>query len=202
MGFYADQILPHLIKLMMRNDRLAPYRQRIVSEATGRGLEVGIGAGENLSRYGTAVSEVIGLDPSRKLAAMARDAAQDGPRVVNIIEASAESLPLDERSIDSVVITWTLCSIRDPAAALREIHRVLKPEGRLLFVEHGLAPEEHVRKWQHRLTPLWKRIAGGCHLDRDMTALITNAGFRMEQLRRGYMPGPRPMTFMYEGCAR
>lgn len=202
MSFYGDQILPHLIKLTMRNDRLGPYRQRVVSEATGRVLEIGIGAGENLSRYGSEVSEVIGLEPSRKLAAMARDAAKHTQRAVKIIEASADSVPVDDRSIDAVVMTWTLCSISDPAAALREIRRVLKHDGRLHFVEHGLAPEKRVRKWQHRLTPLWRRVAGGCHLDRDMTALIVSAGFHVERLRTGYMPGPRPMTFMYEGCAR
>lgn len=202
MSFYGDRILPHLIKLTMRNERLAPYRQRVVSEATGRVLEIGIGAGENLSRYGANVSEVIGLEPSRKLAAMARDAATSTRGAVRIVEAAAEDIPLDARSIDAVVMTWTLCSIPDPAAALREIQRVLKPDGRLLFVEHGLAPEERVRKWQHRLTPIWKRIAGGCHLDRDMTALIANAGFRVERLQTGYMHGPRAMTFMHEGSAR
>jgi ubiquinone/menaquinone biosynthesis C-methylase UbiE len=200
MGFYSDRILPHLIKLTMRNERLAPYRDRVISKAHGRVLEVGIGAGENLSRY-REVSEVIGIEPAGRLAAMARDAAKRSPMPVNIIEASAESIPLDDRSIDAVVMTWTLCSIRDPAAALREIHRVLKPEGRLLFVEHGLAPEARVQKWQHRLTPVWKRLAGGCHLDRDMRSLIASAGFRLETLQTGYMPGPRPMTFMYEGCA-
>jgi len=201
MGFYGDRILPHLINLAMRSERLAPYRERVISEATGRVLEIGIGAGENLSRYGADVSEVLGLEPSRKLAAMARDATTSAQAAVRVIEAAAEDIPLDARSIDAVVMTWTLCSIPDPAAALREIQRVLKPDGRLLFVEHGLAPDKRVRKWQHRLTPLWKRLAGGCHLDRAMDVLITSAGFRIERLTTGYMCGPRPLTFMYEGIA-
>jgi len=100
-----------------------------------------------------------------------------------------------------VVMTWTLCSVDDPMAALREIRRVLKSDGRLLFAEHGLAPDRSVRRWQHWLTPLWKHVAGGCHLDRDMSGLIAKAGFRIDRLATGYMRGARPMTFMYEGCA-
>ena len=202
MGFYADRILPHLIRLTMRNKHLDPYRERVVSTAAGRVLEVGIGAGANLPRYGTTVTEVVGLEPSPRLAQMAREAAKSSPREVTIVEASAESIPLDERSVDAVVMTWTLCSIPDPHKALDEIRRVLKPNGRLLFVEHGLAPEAGVQEWQHRLTPLWKRIAGGCHLNRDMNALIAGAGFQIQALQTGYMLGPRPMTFMYEGSAR
>lgn len=202
MGFYADRILPHLIRLTMRNKHLEPYRERVVSTAAGRVLEVGIGAGANLPRYGTTVTEVIGLEPSLRLAHMARQAARSSPRDVTIVEASAESIPLDKRSVDAVVMTWTLCSIPAPRKALDEIRRVLKPNGRLLFVEHGLAPEAGVRRWQDRLTPLWKRIAGGCHLNRDMNALITSAGFQIQALETGYMRGPRPMTFMYEGSAR
>ncbi|MDO8542485.1 MAG: class I SAM-dependent methyltransferase [Opitutaceae bacterium] len=201
MGFYGERILPHLIKLTMRNRDLVPYRERVISAASGRVLEVGIGSGENLSRYGARVSEVVGLEPAARLATMARRAANGSAVPVTIIEAPGEMIPLDGQSIDTVVMTWTLCSIPDPAAALQEIRRVLKPEGHLLFVEHGLAPDERVRKWQHRLTPVWTRLAGGCHLDREMSSLIANAGFRIERLETGYMRGPRPLTFMYEGCA-
>lgn len=202
MGFYRERILPHLIKLAMRNSQLTPYRERVVAAASGRVLEIGIGAGENLARYGSSVTEVIGIEPGAKLAAMARRAARHSPVNATIIDASAESIPIDARSVDTVVLTWTLCSIADPTAALREVHRVLKSEGRLLFAEHGLAPDLNIRKWQHRLTPIWKRVAGGCHLDRDMSALIGGAGFSIERIHTGYMRGPRPMTFMYEGCAR
>ena len=202
MGFYGDHILPHLVKLAMRNNRLVAYRERVASTARGRVLEIGIGSGENVLRYGAAVSELVGIEPSKRLAAMTRRAAERSPIRASIVEATAECMPLDAHSFDTVVMTWTLCSIADPDRALLEIRRVLKSDGGLLFAEHGLAPDESVRKWQHRLTPVWKRIAGGCHLDRATDTLIANAGFRIEQLATGYMPGLRPMTFMYEGCAR
>lgn len=201
MGFYAERILPHLIRLTMRGPDFAPYRERALASATGRVLEVGIGSGENLSRYGVAVDEVIGLEPSPRLAAMARDAARAVAIPVTIEQAFAEEIPIDSRSIETVVMTWTLCSIAEPQRALAEIGRVLKPGGQLLFVEHGLAPDRRVRQWQRRLTPLWKRLVGGCHLDRDMPALIAEAGFKIERLSTGYMRGLRPMTFMYEGAA-
>ena len=108
---------------------------------------------------------------------------------------------MDTASVDTVVTTWSLCSIPDVAAALREMHRVLKPRGQLLFVEHGLAPEEGVRRWQHRLTLLWTGISGGCHLDRPIADLVKNAGFEIADMQAGYMAGPKPMTFMYEGSA-
>jgi ubiquinone/menaquinone biosynthesis C-methylase UbiE len=116
-------------------------------------------------------------------------------------EGSAESIPLDDSSVDTVVTTWTLCSIPDVVRALAEMRRVLKPGGRLLFVEHGLSPDEHIRRWQHRLNPVWKKLAGGCHLNRPIAKLIESAGFRVSQLDTGYMSGPKPMTFMYEGAA-
>jgi ubiquinone/menaquinone biosynthesis C-methylase UbiE len=201
MGFYVDQILPHLIRLTMRGRDFVPYRKRVVAMAMGRVLEVGIGSGENLSHYNANVSEIIGVEPVARLAAMAKRAADRSAVPAKIIVAVAEALPLDSGSADTVVMTWTLCSVRDPSAALWEIRRVLKPEGRLLFVEHGLAPDRAVRKWQHRLTPVWKHLAGGCHLDRPMDVLIGDAGFRIEQLKTEYMRGPRPMTFIYEGVA-
>ncbi len=185
----------------MRDERLAPYRQRNVSRAAGRVLEIGIGSGENLPLYGSAVTEVIGLEPSARLAAMARDAAAGGLLPVTITEASAERMPLDAASFDTVVLTWTLCSIPDPKLALANMRRVLKPSGRLLFVEHGFAPERHVRFLQRWLTPVWKRLAGGCHLDRDAPALIADAGFGIERVDTGYMRGPRLLSYMYEGSA-
>lgn len=201
MGFYGERVLPHVIKLAMRNRQFAPYRERVAAAARGRVLEVGIGTGQNLSRFGAQVSEVIGIEPAARLATMARTAARDAPMPVTVVEASADAIPLDTRSIDTVVMTWTLCSVPDPDAALRELHRVLRPDGRLLFVEHGLAPELGVCRWQHRLTPIWRRLFGGCHLDREMSALIAGAGFHIAQLATGYMRGPRPLTFTYEGCA-
>ena len=121
---------------------------------------------------------------------------------MTVTTASAERLPLDAESIDTVVMTWTLCSIPDPTLALAEMRRVLRPGGRLLFVEHGLAPDRGVRFLQRRLTPIWKHLAGGCHLDRDMRALIADAGFQFERIETGYMSGARPLSYIYEGSAQ
>jgi ubiquinone/menaquinone biosynthesis C-methylase UbiE len=201
MAFYQNHILPHLIRLTMRGQHLTPYRERALAAAEGRVLEIGIGAGANLAFYGPNTRELVGLEPSPRLVEMARKAGERARLPIELVEASAERIPLDSHSVDTVVMTWTLCSISNPLAALREMRRVLKPEGRLLFVEHGLAPDARVRKWQHRLTPIWKHLAGGCHLDRAMDALIAKGGFQIVRLETGYMKGPKPMTFMYEGLA-
>lgn len=200
MGFYHDRVLPLLIHLAMRQDRLAAYRRRVVPAAEGRVLEVGVGSGLNLPFYGGGVARVIGLDPSARLLGWARESGAAPP--VDLVEGSAERIPLATGSVDTIVTTWTLCSIPDARAALGEMRRVLKPAGRLLFVEHGLAPDPRVRRWQDALTPAWKHLAGGCHLNRPIAELIAGSGFRIERLETGYMPGPKPMTFMYEGAAR
>lgn len=184
----------------MRNRLLRPYRERIVGLARGRVLEIGVGSGMNLPFYTDQASEVLGLEPHPKLLEMA--SRKSGPVPAKLIEGSAESIPLDTRSVDTVVTTWTLCTIPDVATALAEMRRILKPTGQLLFVEHGLAPDENVRKWQHRITPIWKRIAGGCHLDRAIADLVRDSGFELRHMQTGYMEGPKPMTFMYEGMAR
>jgi ubiquinone/menaquinone biosynthesis C-methylase UbiE len=202
MGFYQDQIVPLLINLSMRQKNLVPYRNRVVPAAEGRVLEIGIGSGLNLPFYSSDTRQVIGLEPSAKLLAMTRRSGRAASRRVEFIEGSAETIPLERGSIDTVLTTWTLCSIPAVSEALREMHRVLKPGGRLLFVEHGRAPEANVQWWQDRLTPIWKRLGGGCHLNRAISALIEDAGFQFERIETGYMRGPRPMTFMYEGSAR
>ena len=148
------------------------------------------------------VREILGLEPSPQLIVMAERTAPATSIPMTFIEGSAELIPLDDNSIDSVVTTWTLCTIPHAATALKEMRRVLKPGGRLLFVEHGLAPDESVRKWQNLLTPAWKCVSGGCHLNRPIASMIEGAGFRLDQLETGYMPGPRLMTFFYEGSAR
>ena len=202
MGFYQEQVLPWLIHLSMRQRDLVAYRDRTVSAAAGRVLEIGIGSGLNLPFYGQSVSHVLGLDPSPKLLAMTRKAARRTTMPLELIEGTAEDVPLQDGSVDTVVTTWTLCSIPQVGAALQEMRRVLRPGGRLLFVEHGRAPQAAVRWWQDRLTPVWKHLAGGCHLNRAIGELIESAGFRIERLDSGYMRGPKPMTFMYEGSAR
>jgi ubiquinone/menaquinone biosynthesis C-methylase UbiE len=201
MGFYHDRILPHLVHLAMRQDTFSAYRRRLVPAARGRVLEIGIGSGINLPLYTPAAQHVVGLDPSSRLLTMARHVAR--PAVpIELIEGSAEALPMEDESIDTVVTTWTLCTIPDVAGALREMRRVLKPSGTLLFVEHGRSPDAGVRRWQDRLTPLWRHLGGGCHLNRPIQELLETAGFRIERIETGYMPGPKPMTYMYEGRAR
>jgi ubiquinone/menaquinone biosynthesis C-methylase UbiE len=202
MGFYQNQIVPRLINLSMRQQNLAAYRHRVVPAAEGRVLEIGVGSGLNLPFYTLKVELVMGLDPSPKLLSMARRAARPAAIPFDFIEGSAETIPLEGGSVDTAVTTWTLCSIPDASRSLHEMRRVLKPTGRLLFVEHGRAPEPNVRRWQDRLTPVWKRVAGGCHLNRAIRTLIESAGFQFERIETGYMRGPRPMVFMYEGSAR
>ena len=202
MGFYRDVILPRLCDLAMRNKELVPFRERVIGAAEGRVLEIGVGSGLNLPLYRAPVAEVLALEPASSLVAMARTATRASTMPVKFLEASAEAIPLDAQSVDTVVTTWTLCSIPLAPTALAEMRRVLRPGGRLLFVEHGLAPEASVRRWQHRLTPIWRYCCGGCHLDRPISTMIEQAGFHIDRIETGYISGPKPMTFMYEGSAR
>lgn len=202
MGFYDDRILPHLIHLSMRNRQVARHRQRVIPAATGRVLEVGIGSGLNLPFYANTVTELVGVDPSARLIAMARRAAGGLPFDVEFMDRSAEALPLDDRSFDSVVSTWTLCSIPDARAALTEIRRVLKPGGELIFIEHGASPDQRVASWQDRLNPIWTRFAGGCQINKPIDALITGSGFSITRLEADYLvAGPKVLTFHYDGRA-
>ena len=202
MSFYRDSVLPHIVHLSMRQETFEPYRRRVVARASGRVLEIGVGSGLNLPMYGEKATLIVGLDPSAKLLSMACAAAARPALSMELVEGSAEAIPLPDQSVDTVVSTWTLCTIPDVARALAEMRRVLTPDGRLLFAEHGRSTDRSVVRWQDRLTPLWKRIGGGCHLNRPIGTLIEDAGFRIEQIQTGYMKGPRPMTFMYEGVAR
>jgi len=202
MGFYQERVIPYLVQRSTRQETLVPYRERVVSGAGGRILEVGIGSGVNLRYYGDRAEHVIGLDPSAKLLKVAAEAERRARLSIELVKGSAEMIPIEDKSIDTVLTTWTLCSIPDVNQALSEMRRVLKPNGRLLFVEHGLSSDDKVRRWQERLNPIWKRVAGGCNLNRAVTHLIEVAGFRVERVDTGYMKGPKTMTFMYEGCAR
>ena len=201
MGFYEKLVLPRLINMAMRNTRLAGYRQKTIGAARGLVLEIGVGSGLNLPLYTPAVDLVHGIDPSSELLRLASQRLADASVPVSLVRASAEQLSFSEAVFDTLVMTWTLCSIPNPSAALHEMRRVLKPGGRLLFVEHGLSPENRIAGWQHRLTPCWKRIGGGCHLDRKMDDLICAAGFRVDALETGYMKGSKPWTFIYQGSA-
>jgi SAM-dependent methyltransferase len=201
MGFYRDRIVPSIIDVVMRNADAARRRAVLVPQARGRVLEVGIGSGLNLPFYSRDVTALVGVEPSAKLAAMTRRRTDGVPFPVEVIERSAEELPLEAGSFDSVVTTWVLCSIPDAVRALREMRRVLAPGGRLLFVEHGLAADAGVRRWQQRLNPVWRRISGGCNFDRGIDDLLARGGFRIAALDRFYLKGARLLTATYEGTA-
>ena len=202
MNFYDRWILPPFLDLVMRQHQLQKYRREVVASASGRMLEVGVGSGLNFPLYGKQVEIVFGIDPSPRLLAIARRRAAAAGVRAEFLQGSATAIPLADGTVDTVVMTWSLCSIPVPFVALREMRRVLKPVSKLLFVEHGLSPEPGVERWQHRLTPVWHTITGGCHLDRKMDDLIRSAGFDLTELRTEYAHGPRLMTYMYEGCAR
>jgi ubiquinone/menaquinone biosynthesis C-methylase UbiE len=202
MGFYSDIILPRLCDLAMRNQQLVPFRERVIGAAEGRVLEIGVGSGLNLPFYRPSVAELVALEPAPRLVDMARGASRASTIPITFVEASAEAIPLDAQCVDTVVTTWTLCSIPQAATALAEMRRVLRPGGKLLFVEHGRSPDASVRRWQDRLTPIWRSCAGGCHLNRPIASMIEEAGFSLDRIETGYIPGPRPMAFMYEGSAR
>lgn len=202
MGLYSRLVLPRLIDLVMRNEEAARRRARIIPGAVGAVLEVGVGSGLNLPFYTKQVRQLCGIDPSAELLKMARARSLSAPFPVELVQRSAEELPFGDASVDTVVVTWTLCSIPDPARALREMRRVLRPAGRLFFVEHGLSPDARVRAWQDRINPIWKRLAGGCNVNRKIDDLIRSAGFEIGELQTEYLPGPRPMSYTFEGSAR
>lgn len=202
MSLYSRFVLPPILNLVMKDRRLRERRERLVPKAHGAVLEVGIGSGLNLPYYDRSrLRRLSAVDPSNELLAMAAKKAHRLKLDVQLVAQSAERLPFADASFDSALLTWTLCSIPDPLAALAEIRRVLRPGGELFFIEHGLAPDPGVARWQQRLTPLWRPIAGGCHLDRRMDELV-RAAFPVVELETSYLEGPRILTYMYEGCAR
>jgi ubiquinone/menaquinone biosynthesis C-methylase UbiE len=188
--FYQDQILPRIVHWAMRQSSFAKYRQRLVPAADGRVLEIGSGSGLNLPFYSERANQVLGLDSSKTLLSWARKSASP-THAVMWLQASAEAIPLDDASVDTVLTTWTLCSIPDVAGALKEVRRVLKPSGRLLFVEHGRAQDANVSVWQDRLTPLWKRVAGG--LSSESSDRSAHRGLRL--------PDRAARDRLYEGPA-
>ena len=200
MGLYAKYVLPKLIDLACGQPLMASLRAEYVPRAEGDVLEIGIGSGHNLSHYRDA-STVTGLDPAPELTAMASRRAAAIDAEVSILQASGEDIPADDGQFDSIVCTWTLCSIPNVGHALGEMRRVLKPGGRFYFIEHGLAPEPQVARWQRALEPVWKVIGGGCHLTRQPALLLEDAGFDLAEKRTGYLPGPKPMAFMTHGVA-
>ena len=201
MSLYSRVILPRLIDLVMGNKAAASERAKLVPVASGTVLEVGVGSARNMPHYGPDVRMVYGIDPSVELWDIGRRRLGAHRFAVRYLAASAEHLPVADRTVDTVLSTWTLCSIPDVRAALRELRRVVKPGGRFVFIEHGRAPEARVRTWQDRLTPVWARISAGCHLNRPIDVLIEEAGVSLLTLDRGYTSGPKPIAYLYKGVA-
>lgn len=188
-SLYDRFILPKLLGCACSTSPIMRQRAKVVPKATGQVLELGIGLGLNLAFYDPdKVESVTGVDPAAELRAAAMAAPRDPRLAVEVQDGTAEALPFEAGRFDSVVCTFTLCSVHAPAAALAEARRVLKPGGRLFFCEHGLAPDAGVAKWQRRIEPVWKRIAGGCHLTRPVASAIAAAGFRLEAVDSMYVP--------------
>lgn len=202
-SFYDRHLMPRLIGCACSAKPISKQRAKVVPKAVGRVLELGVGGGLNLAYYDPArVSEVVGIDPSAELRARAQAAPRPDGLAVQVIEGSAESLPFPDAGFDTVVCTFTLCSVTSPMRSLAEARRVLKPGGVFLFAEHGLAPDPEVARWQRRVEPVWKRLAGGCHLTRPITAAIGSAGFRVQTTNGMYLPGtPRVAGWSEWGVA-
>lgn len=202
MNLYDRFVLPRVVHFACSRRPNMRQRAKVVPAASGRVLEIGFGSGLNLPFYDRAqVQRLWALEPTAEMWSLAREAATRAPYPVEFLRAPAEEIPLATATVDTVVITYTLCTIPDAAKALAQVVRVLRPDGCLLFCEHGLAPDEGIRKWQRRMNPLWKRVSGGCHLDRDVPALLRDGGFRLVESETMYIPGWKPASFNYWGRA-
>lgn len=203
MSLYEARVLPWLIDTVMSAKPITHQRRKVVPLATGRVLEIGLGAGQNLAFYDPSkVSHVWGLEPSPAMRERAQRRAADLPFSLEFLDLEAEAIPLDERSVDTVLVTYTLCTIPAVEQALLGMRRVLAPGGKLIFCEHGEAPDARVRAWQRRITPAWRALGGGCHLARPIPELIRAAGFEIETMQTMYLPGtPKFAGFNYWGMA-
>ena len=203
MGVYDTYVLPHLIDLACGSGDISAQRRKVVPLATGRVLEIGMGPGLNLPFYDRSSVELVwALEPSeamRRKAAPALDASELDVRWLGL---PGEEIPLDDDSVDTVVLTYTLCTIADPERALEQMRRVLKPSGRVVFSEHGEAPDDAVRRWQHRIDPIWTRLAGGCHITRPIPQLIESGGFDLVEVESGYLPGAKLASYNSWGVAQ
>ncbi len=202
MNFYEREVLPRLIDVVLGNREFAGYRTRASAGLEGEVLEIGFGSGTNVPFYPATVSRVVAVDPAEVGRKLAAQRLARSPVPVEFVGLDGEDLPLDDASVDHVLSTWTLCSIPDVEQALAEVRRVLKPGGTLHFCEHGASPEPKVRRWQERLTPIQRRLFGGCHLDRAIDELVAGSGLALESLDTSYQRGPKVMGYMYEGTAR
>jgi ubiquinone/menaquinone biosynthesis C-methylase UbiE len=199
-GIYGDRVLPRLVDLSL-GPSFDPIRARVAAPLEGTVLEVGFGSGRNVPHYPPTVAKVVAVDPSLGGRRLAAPRLADSPVPVEFAGPDGQDLPLEDGSVDHALLTWTLCTIPDPSRSLAEVHRVLKPGGRLHFVEHGLSPNPGPARWQRRLTPLWRRVAGGCHLDRPIDQLVADAGFVIPRLDRYRFGWPEAFSYLYEGVA-
>jgi len=200
-GFYQDQVLPRATDVLLGGREFARLRARAAAGLEGEVLEVGFGSGRNVPHYPPAITRVRAVDPAtvgRRLAAK-RIAASPVP--VEYVGLDGQDLPLEDETVDHVLTTWTLCTIPAVERALAEIRRVLRPGGSLHFLEHGRSPDRKVLRWQDRLTPIQRRIAGGCHLNRPIDRLVRNAALEVTRLDTYYIRGPKPLGYMFEGVA-
>lgn len=203
MGLYERHVLPRVINLACSTGDIERQRRRVVPEARGRVLELGMGPGLNLEHYDTSRVELVwGLEPNRAMRSLAEDRIAASGLDVRWLDLPGEEIPLEDDSVDTAVLTYTLCTIADWERALDQVRRVLRPGGELLFCEHGLAPDEAVQVWQRRVEPVWKRLAGGCHITRPIPDLIERGGFAIAELDEGYQPGPKISGYQYWGRAR
>jgi ubiquinone/menaquinone biosynthesis C-methylase UbiE len=202
MSFYEKYFLPRLLDCCCGMEGFQKKRAQIIPRVSGRVLEIGIGSGLNFDFYDfDRVTEVIGVDPALSSVAIAKSRASNFHSKISFIEATAESIDLESSTFDSVVIGYSLCTIPNPMQALGEAHRLLKSGGSLFFMEHGLAPELNVQKWQHRITPFWRKFAGGCNLNRNIEELILSGGFKFKDLTKKYIRGPKIASYLYYGEA-
>jgi len=202
MGIYEKHLLPKVVHFVCGQKPTARQREKVVPLATGRVLEIGIGSGLNIPFYDPQkVEHLWGLDPSAEMWSIAQKNAIDHHIDAEFIQSGAESIPLDSNSADTVMMTYTLCTIPHAHSALDEIRRVLKPGGKLIFCEHGQAPDKNVQRWQNRMNPLWNIIGGGCNLNRPISELLEQSGFISHDLQTMYLPGWKPATFNYWGTA-
>jgi ubiquinone/menaquinone biosynthesis C-methylase UbiE len=202
-SFYEDRILPHLIGLACGSKPTRKQREKIVHRAYGDVLEIGFGGGLNLPHYDrNRVRRVFGLEPSEGMRRSAAHMIDESAIDVELIDLPGEAIPLEDNSVDSILVTYTLCTIPDVVAALHGMRRVLKPGGHLFYCEHGKAPDAGVYKWQRRVNPAWRKVAGGCNMDRDIPALLEAGGFKIEEDNRMYIPGIRALSYNFWGAAR
>ena len=200
MSLYQKYLLPKLLNWAMKAPALSKLRSELIPSAEGKVLEVGMGSGLNLPHY-DGISGLIGLEPSEELQNLAEDMLTHADFPSEMLTGSAEDIPLESNTFDTVVMTWTLCSVTDPVVALSEIKRVIKPGGKVIFAEHGKSPDQNIRKLQKTLNPLWSRIAGGCQLNREIVDLYESSGFKFKSMERGYLEGPKFATYNYRGVA-